>query len=157
MNLNEKDYNRLVSYSYILCKDHSRKKDFVHEAWIRLATQAYNVPKDRDQLLLLLMLFIKQAFFSWLKRWDKKNILYSGLLNAYSNTKVDNMDFPPMETPSKTALEAIRTRISAQRYKYLKNEDKRFRQLITSLKLKDYEEESIERRGNIAEPVMGNR
>lgn len=157
MNLTNKEYQRLIGYAFVICKDHSRKKDCVHEGYLRMVKYCKIEPETEEEKLHLLMFYIKQAFYVWKAKWDTKNIQYFDSMHGFANKRVDDTGFPPMETPSRTQLEAIRKMISANKYKHLKNENKRFRQLLVSLKKEDYEAESVNGRGNIAEPTMGNQ
>ena len=89
--LTESQYNRLVGYSYVVCKDPSIKKDLVHDAWIAYQLYSKKRPEGED-LMKLLQFHIKQALIK-LKckqdkdgKWVKKpEILALGNMRMFEN------------------------------------------------------------------------
>ncbi len=86
MTLTETEYKRLVGYSGSICRDHSIKKDLVHDAWI--SYQLYSEPLDGEDKLKLLQFKIKQAFIRRNCRQDKtgkyvkKQMFYTNKIEA---------------------------------------------------------------------------
>ncbi len=149
MNLNENQYRRLVAYAGTVSRDHSRKKDYVHDAWIKMIKYCKNIPKDPEDMLLLLMSNIKQVIYT--KSWADQHIFY------YENVPNINMDFQPlMELPSRAELLAMRKSITVKSYKHTAQEYRNFRQPLATLRTKDYEAESVERGRNIRKSALGD-
>ncbi len=129
MNLTKEQYNRLVGYSYTVSKDALKKKDYVHDAWIKMIKYCKNIPKDPEDMLLLLMSNIKQVIFN--KSWADLNVKY------FDNVPDKRIDFQPLiDLPSKAELIAMRKNITVKSYKHTAQEYRNFRQSLASLRTK---------------------
>jgi hypothetical protein len=128
--LTEKQYQRLVGYSFTLCKDHSLKHDFVHDGWLYYQKYSKIKPTNDDELIKLLTFHIKQSFIKFNRRlsngkWILKPITFTDNIVSFSEA----VEYQP-EQPSQRLLKAITATYSRDKYK------PRIQYMITAFKLK---------------------